>query len=101
MNSAQRLLRVAVVVLVGIMVAFPPYIIRSKESRWVTYGVLWQPPYPEQNNTLPSLPYSEGHPSALILLFQIAALWMVSSVVYTKLGKIAFDTDKYPEYYRP
>jgi hypothetical protein len=104
MNSAQRLLRVAVVVLVGIMIVFPPYLVREDvhATRWVSYGTFWQPPYPKKEATLPSLPYCpEGHASVLILLAQVTVLWMASSALYSRLGKIAFDVEKYPEYYRP
>jgi hypothetical protein len=104
MNSAQRLLRVAVVVLVAIMIVFPPYLVRddAKGLRWVSYGTLWQPPYPAKADTLPALPYCpRGGTDLMILLAQITVLWMGSSALYSRLGKIAFDAEKYPEYYRP
>ncbi len=104
MNATQRLLRVNVVVLVAMMITFPPYRVQQNNpvGRWVTYAPIWEPPYPTREETLPSMPYCpEGHASVLILLVQIAALWMGSSVAYVRLGKFAFDRDKYPEYYRP
>ena len=104
MNSAQRLLRVAVVALVGIMIAFPPYLVREdkQRTRWIAYGPIWEAPYPARQELRPSLPYCpEGHGHVLTLALEIAALWMVSSVLYVRLGKVAFDIEKYPEYYRP
>ena len=104
MNSAQRLLRIAVVVLVICMGLFPPYIIREdvKSTRWVCYGPIWQAPYPAKSDVLPSQPYCpEGQPDGFLLLAQLTVLWMGSSYLYSGLGKLAWDPDKYPEYYRP
>lgn len=104
MNSAQRLLRISVVALVGLLVAFPPYLIREdvQGSRWIAFGPIWQAPYPTKENTLPSLPYcAEGRPEVSVLLVEIGVLWMVTSFFYERLGKQPFDRAKYPEYYRP
>lgn len=104
MNSAQRLLRISVVALVVLLIVFPPYLIREdvQGTRWVTFGTLWQAPYPTKSNTLPSQPYcAERRPEVILLLVEIGVLWMVSSFLYERLGKQAFDRAKYPEYYRP
>ena len=104
MNSAQRLLRSSVVALVLLLVAFPPYVIREdvNGARWIAFGPIWQPPYPEKANALPSQPYcAEGHPEIFLVLVEIGAVWMVTSFLYERFGRQAFDRAKYPEYYRP
>ena len=90
MNSAQRLLRIAVVVLVICMGLFPPYIIREdvKSTRWVCYGPIWQAPYPAKSDVLPSQPYCpEGQPNGFLLLAQLTVLWMGSSYLYSGAGQ--------------
>ena len=104
MNSAQRLLRIATVFVVGIMLLFPPYLVREDKlgAEWIRYAPFWQPPYPTREEVVLYQPYCTGsRASGFLLLAQITLLWMGSSALYGKLGKIPWDPEKYPEYYRP
>jgi hypothetical protein len=86
------------------MACFPPFLVRQdvRRERWFVYAPAWEPPYPTKENTLPSQPYCpEGRPYFLLVFMQIGLLWMVSTFLYERIGKVAFETSKYPEYYRP
>lgn len=104
MNNSQRLLRILVVLLVAIMALFPPYLVRQRSPvrRWICYGPVWQPPYGHNEASRPESPYcDEEHGNLLLLLLQITALWMASSVLYTRLGSVGWSEIDYPEYSRP
>lgn len=104
MNSSQRLLRVATGALVLLMVLFPPFLVRNdaQSTRWLSYSWIGSPPYPPKEPAMPTRDYCPAtQPYWLALFVQIGVVWMLSSFLYERLGRAAFDRHQYPEYYRP